>query len=301
MSSLVTPYGDLIGRDTDLGTITVTDAMVRRYAAAVGDAELAAGHPAEAPLGLAMAVRGAPTPPVTAAPGTVSVHGGHTITMRGRFAIGDTYRVRSRIVQVFEKSGRSGPLAVIARRATLCALDEQEAVAIDEQEIVRWQSPPRASTVAASAHGRSCAPATIAPASRTPLAELAVGDLIAENWCAPSTAEVAAYSSFIGASREPLFTDVELARSLGFRSVIVPGPMQSAAIEAMLRVRLAQTVLVKLSLTFRMSISPGDRLTMSAIVVEHRPCERGAAVVCDLALEHGSDQTAIGTAELHPA
>ena len=36
---------------------------------------------------------------------------------------------------------------------------------------------------------------------------------------------------------------------------------------------------------------------MTAIVVEHRAYERGVAVVCDLALEHGSDRTAIGTAE----
>src|SRR5262245_59681483 len=98
---LTLPPG-LLGRDIDLGRVEVTTEQVRRYALAIGDRELAAGPCRVAPLGFALAMRSGPVPAVALAPETLSVHGGHTITLHGPIAAPATYRVRARLADVFE-------------------------------------------------------------------------------------------------------------------------------------------------------------------------------------------------------
>ena len=74
---------------------------------------------AHCPLGLALALRGGPLPAVELDPRAVSFHAGHTLSARRPFVAGRTYGVRARIAEVFEKSGRSGPLTVVVRTAEL--------------------------------------------------------------------------------------------------------------------------------------------------------------------------------------
>ena len=96
-----------------------------------------------------------------------------------------------------------------------------------------------------------------------------------------------------------MFTDSAFARALGYADVIVPGPLQSALLEAFLHEYLPGWTLGRLSLTFRVSLIAGEPITLAAVVVEH-VLERGAAMlVCDLSLENrDGERAALGLAEL---
>src|SRR4029453_17060105 len=92
---LTLPPG-LLGRDIDLGRVEVTPEELRRYAVAIGDDALAAGPCRIAPLGFALVLRGGPLPDVDLAADTISVHGGHTITLHARLSAPAAYHVRAR-------------------------------------------------------------------------------------------------------------------------------------------------------------------------------------------------------------
>lgn len=293
---------DLIGREVDLGPVEVTPERIRRYADAIGDRALAAGPCDVAPLGFALAIRGGPRPEVMLADGTVSVHGGHAITVHRPLTAPGVYGVRARVTEVFEKSGRSGQLTVIARRADIRGPDGDLVVTVDDQQIVRWRSPaaaspsPAAGAVRETEEWEESLPSSTAQAGAS---DLEVGESIGPTRrLAPSAQGIARFAQMLGWT-EPLFLEQNAARTMGFANVIVPGPLQSALLEAMLRDRLPAWRLQRLQLVFRVSVAAGEPISMSAIVVERHEREARSTVICDLALENGGgDRTALGTAEL---
>lgn len=304
---MLTLPGDLIGRDIDLGSVEVTADSLRQYAAAVGDDILSWGPLQVAPLGFVLALRGGPLPAVELADETVSVHGGHAIASH-RALIAGRYRVTARLTSIFEKNGRSGPLTVVARRAEINAADGSLMATVDDQQIVRWRradpAVPSASTPARREDvlhsGGEEAPYVPSGADRAPVSsDLEVGTVVAfQRRAAPSASAIATYAKSL-AGGESMFTDSAFARALGYADVIVPGPLQSALIEAFLRERLPGWTLSRLSLTFRVSLIARELISLAAVVVEHARQRSGAKLVCDLSLENGEgERAALGLAEL---
>ena len=291
---------DLLGRDVDLGTVEVTPDRLRAYAAAVGDRAAGREPFREAPLGFALALRGGPVPEVDLPADTISVHGGHVITAHHPLTAPRGYALRARVTDVFEKSGRSGPLIVIVRRAEIRASDGALVATVDDQQIVRWRPPDPAGLPAVPAAGRVRQRRADARSDRRADApDLEVGGLVAlQHRRAPSATAIATYARSLG-GRAPLFTDRTFARSLGYADVIVPGPLQSALLEALVRQWLPGWTLHRLSLTFRLSLTAREPIALSVVVIEHRRHRAATALVCDLSLENrDGERAALGMVEL---
>jgi hydroxyacyl-ACP dehydratase HTD2-like protein with hotdog domain len=287
----------LIGREVDLGSKEVTPDDVRRYARLVGDGELAAGDCGVAPLGFTLALRGSPVPEVALAENTISVHGSHSIEIVQPLAVPATYQVRSRIADVFEKTGRAGPLTVIVRRAEICDRRGAPRAVLEDQQIVRWQ---RAASPAPASDPVSPAMIDWPPVEPLAAGVPEVGAVIGpEQRTAPAAAEVNAYGRSL-AGGEALFVDRRYAQTLGYTDVIVPGPLQSALLERLLRRSLPGWSLRRLSVSFRVSLVAGTPMALAAAVVEHHLRGDGEWLMCDLWIENASgERAAIGTADLH--
>jgi acyl dehydratase len=254
------------------------------------------------------------------------------------------YTVRARLSDVFEKSGRSGPLTVIARRAEIHGADGLLTATVEDRQIVRWRpaeatplqavasvrpearpTPPpsraararqgaplhdgRDDVLVGAALGRpvGAPPARLCPQAAVletaaDAADLEVGALLGpERRLAPAAAAIAVYAQSLG-ERESLFTDRAFARSLGYADVIVPGPLQSALLEAMLRRHLSGWTLRHLSMTFRISVLADEPIALAAVVVERHLRHDHTALTCDLSLENrDGERAALGTAELYRA
>jgi acyl dehydratase len=276
-----------VGETVDLGWVDVDAAAVRRYWNAVGLPVPSGGR--RLPLGLAMALRGAPRPVVDLAPEAVSFHAGHTLVAQRPFVGERRYRLLTRIDEIFEKSGRSGPLTVIVRESELRDARDAVVVTLREQQIARWRAGP--------AEPRPIADRRPPDAPPTPGGAIEIGATIAvEQRLAPDAATVRGYAASLSA-REPLFSDAEFARGLGFADVIVPGPMQSALFENLLARSLPAWDLVDLGLSFRVSVITAEPITLVALITELD--DRDRRLVIDLTLEnsHG-ERAAVGTATL---
>lgn len=278
------PVGVLV----EHGSVEVDAALAARYAQAVGALPPPAGG--ELPLGLALSVRGAALAAMELAPQAVGVHGGHTVTLSGPFVFPAVYRVAARIDQVFEKSGRSGPLTVIARSSLLSDPAGHVVALVEDQHIVRWRS-------AAPGDDK---PAAVPPQGPpAPDSELEVGAVIAvEHRPAPDASEVRRYAQGM-AEPEALFVDPTFARQLGFADVIVPGPLQAALLERLIATRLPEWRLERISLSFRISVIAAELITLSALVIEAEPLDPAASLVLDLTVENArGERAAVGTATL---
>jgi acyl dehydratase len=288
-----------IGLDVDLGAVEVTPDRVRSYAEAVGDLALANGPCTVAPLGFALALRGGPVPEVDSPDDTVSVHAGHTITSHGPLTAPASYSLRARITDVFEKSGRSGRLAVVERRAEIHASDGSVVATVDDQQIVRRRGAAPPSSGSGTRHGRNeSSPETVWLADPGALDPEVGSQLLAQRRRAPSADVIARYARSLG-GHEPLFLDRGFAASLGYADVIVPGPLQSALMEGMLRRHLPAWHLSQLTLSFRVSVIAQQLITFTVIVVERHLRPTGTALVCDLAIENDDgERVALGTAAL---
>ena len=114
----------------------------------------------------------------------------------------------------------------------------------------------------------------------------------------PSAPGIAAY---VGTSdvQEQLFTDAEYARALGFRGLVVPGPMLTAFIEQFLRDALPGWQVERLGTTFRVPTIAGDSIVLRGAVTEHHDMADGERIVCDVVIEHHDGERAVtGTATL---
>lgn len=288
---------DLLGRDIDLGTTDVTPELIRAYAAAVGDTQLAESACQRAPLGFALAMRGGPQPEVELSPQTVSVHAGHRIALERPLVAPARYRMRTRLADVFEKSGRSGALTVLVRRAEILDMDGALYATVEDQQIVRWY---RGATPPGPPAAAPAATADELQAAASPIEDLEVGAQIGpERLVAPDAAAVRRYSDWIVGGGEQLFVDPHFAHGLGYRDVIVPGPVQSALLESLLRRALPAWELRTLGMTFRLSVIAAEPIALHVVIIEHHVSAQGARLVCDLALENSDgERAAVGSAEL---
>jgi hypothetical protein len=108
----------------------------------------------------------------------------------------------------------------------------------------------------------------------------------------PTAAQVGTYAR-MGEVVEPLFTEPASARALGYRGIIVPGPMLSAFLEQFVRAELIGWQLERLSATFRVSTIVGDTVILRGVVTEHHELPDGERIVCDLVIEHSDGERAV--------
>jgi acyl dehydratase len=133
---IIIPH-ELLGREVELGSVTVTPEMIAAYARAVGDDATLAGPLREAPPTFCLFLRRDLPLDIALPAGFFGVYGGHDLEFRQPIRAGQTYRVSGRIAEVFEKSGRSGSLTVVVREATIRDERGQLVVHAIEQEIIR--------------------------------------------------------------------------------------------------------------------------------------------------------------------
>lgn len=127
----------LLGRNVDLGRVTVTTEMIAAYARAVGDPAADAGTPSEAPPTFCLAMRRGMTPAIELPPDLFGVYGGHDLEFHHPIRAGETYQITGRVADVYEKIGRSGPLVIVVREATIRDSAGHIAVQVIERQIVR--------------------------------------------------------------------------------------------------------------------------------------------------------------------
>jgi len=98
---------------------------------------------------------------------------------------------------------------------------------------------------------------------------------------------------------EPLFVDPAAAGALGYRGLVVPGPMLAAFLEQFVRRELPAWRLERLSTTFRVPTITGDVLVLSGVVTERHELADGERIVCDLVIDHrGGERAVTSTATL---
>ena len=114
----------------------------------------------------------------------------------------------------------------------------------------------------------------------------------------PSSEQIGHYAGAIDA-KERLFHEPSYARQLGFRGLVVPGPMLSAFIEQFLRSQLGDWRIERLSVTFRVPTITGEPITLRGVVTERHEMADGARIVCDVVVEHHDGERAVtGTVTL---
>lgn len=138
----------LLGKEVELGTFPVTAEAIRAFAEAVGDLnplylDRAAAHQAGypdviAPPTFCMHLRGGRMlPEVPLAAGMVSLHAGQELEFYDEILAGQTYTATAKVTEVYEKTGRSGPLGVIVREMTIRNAAGSPVVVLRERQIIR--------------------------------------------------------------------------------------------------------------------------------------------------------------------
>jgi len=297
---MIEAAGDVPSPEIELERATITAEQVRRFVAAAGPAVSVEGtEPSAVPLSYALAIRRGHGPELRVSADAFGIHGGHDIELTRPLRIGAEYAVLGRVEGVFEKTGRSGPLTIVQRLVRLVDQQGEQAVSIRDRQILRWR-PQRGSEEAAT-HAphteRTPGDGTSWAGCDDPELEVgtSVGPLLRPG---PSADQISAWASSLR-DRETLFHDQARSRRLGFADLVVPGPMQSAFIDHMLRSHLPDWNLRGLSMTFRQSLIAGDRLSIHGVITDADADDR----TCDIVIEnHGTRETAsIGVAHLRRA
>lgn len=109
---------------------------------------------------------------------------------------------------------------------------------------------------------------------------------------APALDEIRRYGA-AGGGREGIFNDEQYARGLGFRSLIVPGPLLAAYVEQFLHTQFPEWRVEWLSTTFRLPTAAGDVVTLRGAVTEDHHMTDGARIVCDVVVEHPNGDRAV--------
>jgi hydroxyacyl-ACP dehydratase HTD2-like protein with hotdog domain len=285
-----------LGRQVELGRVTVTAEMIARYAEAVGDTPAASG---EAPPTFCLSMRRGMTPEVQLPADTFGVYGGHDLEFHQPIRAGVDYRITGKIAEVYEKMGRSGTLTVVVREAVVSDSRDRIAVRIVERQIVRKRPATAATTKERTPHLAEDAETLETEGAERPVADIDLGHELGP-WrrATPAADDIARYAGSADIA-EPLFTSAEAARGLGYRGVVVPGPMLAAFMEHFVRRELPGWQLQRLSATFRVPTITGDSIVLGGVITERHEGPDGERIVADLVIEHGDGERAVtGTATL---
>jgi hydroxyacyl-ACP dehydratase HTD2-like protein with hotdog domain len=292
----------LLGHEVELACVSVTAEMIADYALAVGDTPAVAG---EAPPTFCLSMRRGMTPAVTLPSDMFGVYGGHDIEFHHPIRAGEQYRITGKIADLYEKIGRSGTLTVVVREALICDRCGTLAARIIERQIVRRRpgtAAPAPPLKASRSEFVENPEIDAAGAVDRRVADLDLGHELGP-WrrATPSAAVIARYAESADIP-EPLFTSASTARGLGYRGVVVPGPMLAAFMEQFVRRELPGWRIERLSATFRVPTITGDTIVLSGVITERHELADGQRIVSDLVIEHGDGERAVtGTATLRRA
>jgi len=109
---------------------------------------------------------------------------------------------------------------------------------------------------------------------------------------APAADESRGYGAR-GGGREKIFSDEAYVHRLGFRGLVVPGPLLAAYVEQFLHQQLPEWRVEWLSTTFRLPTAAGDIITLRGAITEDHHMTDGARVVCDVVIEHPNGDRAV--------
>lgn len=138
----------LIGKEFLFGNFDITAEAIAVFARAVGDlnplyldpeAAKQAGYPTViAPPTFCMHLRGGRMlPEVPLEPGFTSLHAGQEFEFYDEIYAGQTYTAVGKLVEVYEKTGRSGPLGVIVREMVVKDAAGKTVLVLRERQMVR--------------------------------------------------------------------------------------------------------------------------------------------------------------------
>ena len=139
---------DILNKEVPLGEFAVTAEDIRDFAEAVGDlnplyldveAARQEGYPTIiAPPTFCMHIRGQRLlPEVEVEPGFTTLHAGQEFEYYDEIYAGQTYSAFGKLVEVYEKTGRSGPLGVIVREMAIKDATGKTVVVLRERQMVR--------------------------------------------------------------------------------------------------------------------------------------------------------------------
>lgn len=145
---MITIDPTLLGTEVPVGDFLVTEDNIRAFAEATGDvdplstdpeAARQAGYPScIAPPLFGMKMRGVlALPEAELAPGLVSLNAGLEFEFYDEIHAGRTYAISVKITDVYEKTGRSGPLGVFVREMLIRDERQQLIVLMRERRMVR--------------------------------------------------------------------------------------------------------------------------------------------------------------------
>jgi acyl dehydratase len=137
-----------LGVDYDAGTYPVEKDEVLRYCRAIGEtgpiyideaAARAAGHPGLLvhPTFCAMFVRSFGRPDIKLNFGRTSFHAGEAIDSMAPIHVGDTLTAKTRLKEVYAKTGRSGTMAFTVWETSFTNQDGQQVVSVLESMVRR--------------------------------------------------------------------------------------------------------------------------------------------------------------------
>jgi acyl dehydratase len=139
---------DLMHKEIEVGRFAVTADDIRVFAEAVDDlnplyldpeAARQAGYPnVIAPPTYCMHLRGNKVvPEIPLAPGLASLYAGQEFEFHDELYADRTYTVTARLADVYEKTGRSGPLGVIVREMLVKDESGSTVMILRERQMVR--------------------------------------------------------------------------------------------------------------------------------------------------------------------
>jgi acyl dehydratase len=138
----------ILGKEFPLGTFAITAQDIRAFVEAVGDfnplyldpaAAREAGYPdVIAPPLFCLQMRGdRRLLEVEIEPGLVTLNGGQDLEFYDDLCAGQTYTATAKIAEVYEKTGRSGPLGVIVREVAIRDAEGRTVISMRERQMVR--------------------------------------------------------------------------------------------------------------------------------------------------------------------
>ena len=139
---------DLMHKESEVGKFAVTADDIRGFAEAVDDlnplyldpeAARRAGYPnVIAPPTYCMHLRGNKiVPEIPLAPGLASLYAGQEFEFYDEIYAGRPYTITARLADVYEKTGRSGPLGVIVRELRVKEESGRTVMILRERQMVR--------------------------------------------------------------------------------------------------------------------------------------------------------------------
>lgn len=138
----------LLGKEFSLGAFAITARDIRTFTEAVGDrnplyldpvAAREAGYAdVIAPPLFCLQMRGdRRLPEVEIGPGLVTLNGGQDLEFYDDLCAGQTYTATAKLAEVYEKTGRSGPLGVIVREVAIRNSAGKTVILLRERQMVR--------------------------------------------------------------------------------------------------------------------------------------------------------------------